>query len=130
MSKFLTPLKIELLTDADGKNLLTRDGAQLWRVVSEFIYQSDVAQQNIVVPPDFVTDLASIPQAFLSLFGETAQRASVPHDFEYSKLGSLTREIADKMLKEACILSGVPIWKANLIYFGVRIGGGGHFRSE
>jgi hypothetical protein len=83
-----------------------------------------------VVDADFVTDLASIPQAFLSLFGETAQRASVPHDFEYSNLGTLTRGVADKMLKEACILSGVPKWKAYAIYAGVRIGGAGHFRKD
>lgn len=125
MSAFLDPLRLELLTDSRGRPLLTREGRQLWRVLNRFRYLSDVAGL-IDVPAGYVTDLASLPQAVLSVFGEIAQEPSVPHDFAYSK-HCIPRTVADKMLYEACVLTGVPRWKAAAIYAGVRIGGGSHW---
>jgi hypothetical protein len=97
-------------------------------LLSEFRYQSDIAGL-IVVPAGYVTDLASIPQIMLSLFGEIAQEPAVPHDFAYST-GCMPRAVADAMLREACLLTGVLAWKAELIYLGVRIGGGSHWASS
>lgn len=131
MSAFLTTLAVELMIDDDGKEMRTRDGRQLWRVIDhQFAYRSDVADTIIVIPVGFVTDFASIPAAMQWLFGDVAHRASLPHDFEYSGKGTLTREVADKVLLEACLLSGIPAWKANLIYGGVRLGGSGRFRND
>lgn len=129
MSAFCTTLCVEALADAYGRDLRNRDGRQLWRVFDHpFVYWSDVAQRFIVVPVGFITDFASIPQSLLSVFGDIAHRASLPHDFEYSGKGTLTRELADKVLLEACLLSGTPEWKSKAIYAGVRIGGAGRFR--
>ena len=130
MSAFLTPLRVELLTDEKGLDLKTRNGKQLWRVVDHpFVYQSDVAGETIVIPAGFVTDFASIPSALSSIFGDIGQRASLPHDFEYSKKGSLDRATADAVLREACIVSGVSAIKANAIYAGVRAFGWMFFRK-
>jgi hypothetical protein len=128
VSAFLDPLELELLRDPQGRPLLTRDSRQLWRVLARFRYQSDVAGL-VEVPVGFVTDLASIPQLALSIFGETAQEPSLPHDYAYSTR-CMARAIADKMLYEACLLTGVPKWKALAIYAGVRIGGGSHWDPE
>lgn len=125
MSQFLTPLRIELVRDERGYPLRNRDGRQLWLLLCDLAYQSDVAGL-ITVPTGFVTDLASVPQWALAMIGETAQLASVPHDFAYST-GVIPRAAADSMLYEACILTEVPQWKAKLIYAGVRIGGGSHY---
>ena len=129
MSAFRSTLCVVALEDAYGRDLRNRDGRQLWIVFHHpFVYWSEVAKKLIVVPVGFITDFASIPQYLLSVFGDVAHRASLPHDFEYSGKGTLTREMADKVLLEACLLSGIPAWKANLIYGGVRVGGAGRFR--
>jgi hypothetical protein len=125
MSAFLDPLDLELMRGPDGGPLLTRAGRQLWRVLARFRYQSDVAGL-IDVPAGFVTDLASFPQLALALLGDCAQQPAVPHDFVYN-MHTVSRAIADRMLVEACLLTGVPRWKAALIYAGVRIGGGSHW---
>jgi hypothetical protein len=125
MSRFLTPLETELMTDANGMPLRTRAGRQLFRLLARFAYQSDVAGL-IVAEAGFVTDLCSQPQFTMSLLGECAQQPSVPHDLAYSQR-KMPRALADRMLFEACILTGVPRWKAMLIYAGVRIGGGSHW---
>lgn len=125
MSAFQTPLDMRLMLDARGMPLLNRDGRQLYQLLAVFVYQSDIAGL-IAVPAGFVTDLASIPQFALSVFGDIAQEPGVPHDFAYST-GCIPRDLADDMLYEACILTGVPAWKARLIYAGVRVGGGSHY---
>lgn len=125
MSVFLDPLRLELMRDPQGRPLLNRSGRQLYLVLCRFRYQSDVAGL-VDVPAGFVTDLASVPQFALSLLGEIAQMPAVPHDFIYNK-HTVGRATADKMLYEACLLTGVPKWKAALIYAGVRVGGGSHW---
>lgn len=130
MSAFLTSLAVELMVDASGAEMRTRNGRQLWRVIDHpFAYRSDVADTVIVIPVGFVTDFASIPLSLQWLFGDVAHRASLPHDFEYSGKGSLSREIADKVLREACLVSGISELKAALIYAVVRVFGGSRFRT-
>jgi hypothetical protein len=111
MSYFLTPLRAE------------KDG-EVWTVIQPLVYESDVAQRIFLVPAGFVTDLASVPRlplAFL-LTGDTAHEAAVVHDFIYSR-APVPRDMADKVFKEAALVSGVPAWRANLMYAGIRLGG-------
>lgn len=145
MSEFLTKLDMELMVDPNGMPLLTREGRQLYRLTAPFRYQSDVVAQYRksagIAEPDplvpglmeteagFVTDLASIPRAVMWLFGETAQEPSIPHDKAYSTR-CIPRATADAMLLEACVLTQIPKWKAELIYAGVRIGGGSHWNPQ
>lgn len=133
------------MTDPAGKPLFTRAGRQLFRQIGVFDYQSDVVaayrkaagikEINPAVPglmesPNgFVTDLCSKPQIALAFMGDNEQQASVPHDFAYSTQ-CIPRDVADRMLYEACILTGTPAWRAALIYAGVRIGGGSHWGPD
>ena len=82
MSKFLTHLDMELMWGPDGMPLRNRDGRQLYQLLNDFIYYSDVIGRLIKVPRGFVTNLASIPQVMLSLLGEVAQEPAVVHDYE------------------------------------------------
>lgn len=129
MSRFLSRLELELMLDAQGKELKNRDGRQLWVLLSDFSYQSDIAKQTITAPAGFVTDLASVPNAALAIMGECAQMASIPHDYLYST-GKLPRLLADQVLKEAMIVSGEPAWKAAMFYAAVRVGGSGHYGGK
>lgn len=128
MSIFPDLLKLEVMRDARGLPLLNRAGRQLYMVLARFRYQSDVAGL-IDVPAGFITDLASFPQWALALLGDIAQYPAVPHDFVYN-MHNVSRAVADKMLYEACLLMGVPKWKAVAIYIGVRVGGGSHWTPD
>lgn len=117
MSAFLSALD---LRDADN----TDDGK--WILMADLVYQSDVAGQTFTVPAGFQTDLASVPRlplVFL-LAGDSARKASVVHDWLYTT-HPVPREVADAVLKEASLATGVPVWRAWLMWAGVRVGGGG-----
>lgn len=128
MSGFLDRLQLEVMVDPQGRPLLNRAGRQLYKVLTRFRYLSDLAGL-IDVPAGFITDLASFPQWALALLGDIAQYPAVPHDFVYN-MHTVSRAVADKMLYEACLLTGVPKWKAWAIYAGVRIGGGSHWAPD
>lgn len=125
MSRFLSPLDMELMRDADGRALRTRAGRPLYRLLAPFSYQSDVAGL-IEIEAGFITDLFSQPIVSMLLLGDIGQEESVPHDFAYSKR-TMSRALADHMLYEACVLNGLPRWKAALVWLGVRIGGASHW---
>jgi hypothetical protein len=131
MSAFLSPLKLDYMTDSAGKLLKNRDGRQLFKLLYPFSYQSDILGCIVTVPMGFVTDLASIPRlpVIYLLLNGIADEAGVVHDYLYST-GLIPRIKADQVLREACICSGVSAWKASLIYAGVRIGGGSHYSVE
>jgi hypothetical protein len=133
MSKFLTPLELSLMTKANGIPLTNRSGRQLYQLCSAFVYQSDVADDSFIVPKGFVTDLASIPRlpfCYLLLNG-IADGPGVIHDYLYSNdTIAISRDLADSVLKEACLLIGVSWWKAQMIYLGVRVGGASHFKAH
>lgn len=118
MSKFLTSL------DA----MLVQSEPALWKLTLPLIYQSDVAQDTFVVPPGFVTDLASVPRYPIVYFlaGGTSNEASVIHDWLYTAK-PITRAMADAVLREASALTGVPGWRRWIMWAGVRLGGGSHW---
>jgi hypothetical protein len=120
MSRFLTDLRVELVSDA------TNDGRGTWRLTSPLVYDSDAAGRVFVVPAGFETDFASVPRAMFAfvLCGDTAHAASALHDWLYTA-HPVTRDVADTVLREAAIASGVPAWRAALLWAGVRVGGGG-----
>ncbi len=118
MSKFLTSL------DA----MLVQSEPALWKLTLPLIYQSDVAQDTFVVPPGFITDLASVPRYPIVYFlaGGTSNEASVIHDWLYSS-HVVPRSVADAVLREASALTGVPGWRRWIMWAGVRLGGGSHW---
>lgn len=122
MSAFLTDLVLKL---ADRRD----DGK--WIVYQDLVYQSDIAEQTIVVPTGFQTDLASVPRlpVVYWLAGGTSNEAAVVHDFLYARC-LVDRETADAVLREASAVTGVPAWRRWLMWAGVRIGGAPHYRPE
>lgn len=123
MSAFLDRLDAELLTAT------AMDYRGLWRLNKPLRYQSDLLGRVVTVPKGFITDMESCPRlpgVFLA-FGEVSKMAAVVHDYLYTAPTSTTREQADAVLREACIVEGVPAWRAYGIWLGVRLGGRGHF---
>ena len=119
MSKFLTECVLRF-SDHDGG---------MRTVIEPLVYQSDVAGMTITVPAGFQTDMASVPRlpiVFL-LFGNTSDEAAVVHDYLYStKL--VAREVADAVLREASLTTGVPRWRAQAMWAGVRMFGASHYK--
>lgn len=147
MSRFLTPLDMRVMWDADGNDLLSRDGRQLYQLLSEFVYQSDVYKKYVADTPGnwteddragiircakgFVTDLGSVPRIPLIYdeLGDITQEPYVIHDKCYScKL--FARRICDEILAEALAVRDIPWWKIQFIYAGVRVGGGTHWDDQ
>lgn len=123
MSKFLTPLCVQELEDHSN------DGRGTWQLLSDLVYQSDVAGRTFTAKAGFVTDFASVPSLIpiaSGLLKDRAHQASVIHDEIYGA-HEVEREMADKVLREAAIESGVPEWAAELLYAGVRLGGESHW---
>lgn len=101
-----------------------------WRVTSPLLYYSDVLADLVTVPAGFVTDFASVPRipVVYELCGATSAEASVVHDYLYTtKL--YRRELCDDVLREASAITGVPAWRRNLMWAGVRLFGGSHWKN-
>jgi hypothetical protein len=103
----------------------------------------DVRGRKWIAPAGRVSDGASIPPLLWPFIGGPFEgkhrRAALFHDAAYAKalsdklveaIRSRRRAQADRMLYEAALLDGTPLWKARLIYFGVRIGGGFAWRAN
>jgi len=125
MPKFITDLQAKIIDDA------TNEYRGLWQLLAPLVYKSDVAKRLIVVPSGFVSDFESCPRVPVAfyLFGAMADRAAVIHDYLYSTR-EVPRALADAVLKEACIASGIPAWRAWGIWAGVRLGGGSHYGEK
>ena len=94
----------------------------LFRDLDYHVGQTDI---TITVPKGFVTDFASIPQAFwgtgLSPNGKYS-KAAIVHDYLYWAQGC-TRKQADNILMIAMKESDVDVTTRAAIYEGVRLGG-------
>lgn len=95
-----------------------------WKLIHEFVYDSDVAKSRIIVPAGFVTDFASVPRVPVAfwLTGDTAHMAAVVHDYLYST-GIFPKAVADQVFYEAMRATGIPLWRAWVMYQGVNWGG-------
>ena len=119
-SKFLTQLKVELIDQGKG----------LWQLTAPLVFWSGFFGQEIEVPKGFVTDFASVPRipvAYL-LAGGDFQAPATLHDYLY-RHGIVTRAIADGILSEACVVSGVPTWRTFIAWLGVRLFGWAHYKK-
>jgi hypothetical protein len=119
MAQFLTRLMMQCADNSD-------DGK--WIVCAPLVYRSDVAARDIEVPTNFPTDLASVPRLPVIYFlcGGTANEAAVIHDFLYTST-IVPRAVADAVLREASLVTGVVPWRAWLMWAGVRLGGKSHY---
>ena len=102
-------------------------GSNNWRVAKEFVWS-----EEITVPKGFVTDLASVPRVFWTLFPRDGQylEPAVVHDYCYQNLScSLTRKQADEIFIQGMKAYGVGYFSRTLIYLAVRVFGNGYWQS-
>ena len=92
--------------------------------MSVLTYHSDIVEDIIVVPIGTKTDLGSIPSWLQWLFPKDglAVLGYVLHDHLYAT-GIYSRDISDRILKEAMQVLGVKSWRANGVRAGLKVGG-------
>lgn len=102
-----------------------RGSSRLFKLEKDFNFLS--SKGLITVPKGFITDGASIPKVFWSIFSPFGEyfKAALIHDWLYSPNNKqFTREEADFLLNEGMIIMGVPWIQRVLILRAVRIFGG------
>ncbi len=84
---------------------------------------------KFTVPRGFVTNLASTPRPLWSIFPPAGKwnRAAILHDYLYSRQADCSRFLADALFREAMATLGVPWWRRVLMYYAVRLLGGGSY---
>ena len=88
------------------------------------LYYVTPAGDDIIVPPGFVTDLASIPQIFHSVVPVNGMHraAAIVHDWLYVTQ-PCTRAEADRVFLDAMADLGVRLTQRWVMYAAVRAGG-------
>lgn len=127
MSKFLTRLNASV-----GKLWDEYDGVDFVRTVtlrSSLHYESDLLGKTIAVPKGFISDGASVPQVFWSIYPPFGRylEAAVVHDW-YCVQGQMGRSPIDsvqaaKVFLEAMEVCKTPKWKRLKMYWAVRVFG-------
>ena len=109
------PLPLQLI-DAGMKG-----NSRMWTLATEFRF---VGSKIIDVPAGFLTDGASVPRVFWSLFDPTGPylQAAVIHDYLYNTQ-VFSRETADEVFLEAMKACGVGFITRQTVYRAVRFGG-------
>lgn len=81
-------------------------GHKKWITLAPIVYVSSVADRRIVVPAEFITDLASVPRLPLAymLAGDRAPGPAVVHDYLYQLPSWDNRALADAIFLEAMCL--------------------------
>ena len=94
-----------------------------WRLITPFTYITKSGKE-IIAPVNMITDGASIPRFAWMIVGSPWSgryvKATIPHDFLYSKAEGSRKE-ADLIFYEAMGVLGVPRWKRWIMYQAVRI---------
>ena len=101
-----------------------------WVVLSPLVYHSFSGKTH-GVPSGFITDLASIPALFRTIFNQNdaSRKPSVLHDSLYCKKQG-TRKDADDLFLEALERCGVGFARRWSMYLGVRAGGWVYWNSR
>lgn len=119
MSQFLSTLHLQ--------NNSTQDDGR-WITTAPLIYESSLLHKRIFVPTGFKTDFASVPRIpfIYWLVGDTASEAAVVHDYLYTTK-FYSRSKSDGVLLEASLCCKVKLWRAYLMWAGVRCFGWSHW---
>jgi hypothetical protein len=98
-------------------------GGRSVRLIKNFSVTLAVGRK-ITVPAGFKTDFASVPRLFWRIIPPWGRysAAAVVHDYLY-ETNSVDRAEADQIFLELMKRLGVPLWKRQLMYRAVRIGG-------
>lgn len=90
----------------------------------------NISGNEIIVPKGFITDLASVPRFFWSIFPPTKAiyvYPSILHDYLYQSPAFTTRRYADDVFYSFLIERGASQTRALEFYYAVRIFGAHHF---
>ncbi len=98
-----------------------------WTLNRKLVYKSAVTGRTYTVPRGFNTDFASVPRLPVAyvLTGNTAHQAAALHDYLY-RTGAEDRTTCDAIFREAMAATGIPGWRAWMMWVGVRLGGRRH----
>ena len=88
---------------------------------------------ELTVPAGFESDGASVPRFFWRLVfppGDSqALRAAILHDYIYREQPmGWNRADADNLFYTVLVADGVPVWRARLAFWGVRLFGGNSWK--
>lgn len=112
-------------------------GRPKWITLAPLRYRSAMLGTTIVVPPEFITDLASVPRAPLTwlIAGGRAPRPAIVHDYGYQRgeiplvnggVLKLSRSQFDALFSEGMAVdpfAGVNGVTRRLMWAAVRVGG-------
>lgn len=89
----------------------------------------ETPDEIIVIPPGFITDLASIPRIFQGLVPVNGhhRRPAVLHDYLYV-VQDRSRLDADRLFLQAMAAIGTRWTQRQIMYRAVRLGGGAAWR--
>lgn len=112
MSSFTEPLTV------------TKIDKRLWKVAKAFTYFIGTKNSNeyVTVPKGTITDFASVPRIFWSIFPPdgTYTQAAVLHDYLY-KVQIYTRSKSDRIFLESMKVLGVSWWRRRTMWLAVRL---------
>ena len=109
----------------------TKNGSMILQITESFRYLSTV-HGVISVPAHFLTDGASVPRVFWSLFSPFGDYfgAALVHDYLYSPNNRrFDRRTSDRIFLDAMEDAGVAWIKRHTIYRAVQLGGWASFRG-
>jgi hypothetical protein len=114
---FLNELRLAVLMDNS------------FRLVTPFYVM--LGGQEIIIPADFKTDLASVPRlpVIYWLLGGRGHKAAVIHDWLY-QTKRFPRDECDAYFYHALVESGVWSWYAKAMWRGVRAGGAAYYNAN
>ena len=119
-------MKAEFLTDLYVELEPCRDD-EIWIVTKHLIYNSALLDKQIVVPPGFETDLASVPRIPFAfwLWGGRAHREGVLHDYLFRSNSNprVSFNMANRVFLEAMKSRGKPLHVRYPMFYGVCLGG-------
>lgn len=120
------------LTDLD---LIADPQQDLWTLSKPLIWE-DTTFGRLVVPPGFVTDLASIPRIFRNIpFLDpdgVSRRPAAVHDWLYGSVEGRKhgKAFADNFLRWSLMIEGASSAVASTFYFAVHYFGGSGWASD
>lgn len=73
----------EFLSYFEGRQIGWKSGRSIWWVLKPLIYRSELLGETVVIPEEFITDLASVPRLPLAwlIAGGRGTRSAVLHDY-------------------------------------------------
>lgn len=89
-----------------------------------------VNDEHVIIPRNFITDLASIPRPLWSLMAPdnaAVIEPSILHDFLYRCPNSLSRKAVDNIFYAALRKNKNPWYSSMVMYYAVRVFGSSHF---